>query len=623
MKRVVAFKSFLFFLVGVAVAIALFRFWQGLGATTALTDLTPWGFWIGFDVMGGVALAAGGFVVAATVYIFHLDKYHAIVRPAVLTAFLGYLAVIVGLLFDLGLPWHIFNMIVFWNPHSPLFEVGWCVMLYTGVLGLEFAPTVLEMAKHPTLSRVYGFLKKATLPLVLLGIMLSTLHQSSLGSLILIMPHRLHALWYTPILPILFFVSAIGLGIMMVTVESLLSSWLYEQKPEMPQLKGLTKAAAWVLWIYTAIKLVDLGVRGELGTLFAFSFESNLFLFEFLLSAIIPATLLSIPAVRASFGWMATAAGMGVIGFVMNRVDVGGVGMIGTTGTRYVPAWTEIAVSLGIVAGFALIYFFVAERFNLFHAGPMKAERFRFTLPDIDPSTATVRPDPYWGGSVRYSLLFVVGCAVAVAMLPDSAFSGNALKQDPVTAPGFGERMILDGNRTGEAVLFEHAKHVDREGGQASCATCHHLVRPGEQATGCAHCHRDMMVPTSIFDHDMHADRLEAGPGCTVCHASVDDAKDLAHSKPCLDCHTGMAVKGSRIKLESAPRIGYAKGYADAMHGLCVKCHEERALDPKVGKPVLGQCASCHAGKAPVLDPMKPDQRIPSVAEGSESGSLR
>ena len=120
--------------------LAVARFLYGLGPTTNLSDSTPWGLWIGFDVMSGVALAAGGFIVTATVYIFNLERFHSIVRPAVLTAFLGYVAVVVGLLFDLGLPWNIWHMIVFWNPHSPLFEVGWCVMLYLTVLALEYRP---------------------------------------------------------------------------------------------------------------------------------------------------------------------------------------------------------------------------------------------------------------------------------------------------------------------------------------------------------------------------------------------------------------------------------------------------------------------------------------------------
>ena len=604
LTRLCRFKAALWFIIGAAAVLAVLRFLHGLGATTALTDLTPWGFWIGFDVMGGVALAAGGFVVAATVYVFHLERYHAIVRPAVLTAFLGYLAVIGGLLFDVGLPWNLWHMIIYWNPHSPLFEVGWCVMLYTLVLSLEFAPVVLESAKHPTLARVYNLLKKATIPLVILGIMLSTLHQSSLGSLMLIMPHRLHPLWYTPILPLLFFISAIGLGLMMVTTEALFSAYLYEHEPEMELLKGLGKAASVVLWIYFVIKMVDLSVRDQIGALFQPSFESVLFWIECLLSALIPAMLLSIRRVREHPIGLGIAVGTGVIGFVMNRIDVGGLATVAVTGTRYVPSWMEVVISCGVVAAAALAFFFVAEHFHLFHAGPVRADEFRHALPEWDPGTMVVRPDPYTWGPARYSAMAVLGAAVALALVPDYALSGGALRDQPVTPPGFGDRIVLDGNRTGLAVVFKHTDHVSRT---HNCALCHHMVRPEEQATGCSHCHRDMERETNIFDHSLHAKRVEQGPGCSACHDPGFPPGDASHTKPCLQCHTKMVPSGATIKPKSAPWIGRAPGYKEAMHGLCIPCHKQKA---SAEKPALWRCATCHpASGTPAFDPLRPDER--------------
>jgi Ni/Fe-hydrogenase subunit HybB-like protein len=611
MKRLLAVKAILWFLVGGALALAAVRFARGLGATTALTDLTPWGFWIGFDVMGGVALAAGGFVVAATVYVFHLDRYHAIVRPAVLTAFLGYVAVVVGLLADLGLPWNIWHMVVYWNPHSPLFEVGWCVMLYTTVLSLEFAPVLFEMARHPLLARLYKLLKKATIPLVILGIMLSTLHQSSLGSLFLIMPHRLHPLWYTPILPILFFVSAVGLGLMMVTAESLTSAWLYEQKPEMRELQGLGKAGAVVLGFYAVLRIVDVAWRGQLGAVFAGTFISWLFVVEMLLAAVLPAVLLAIPAVRRSPRGLGIAATTGVVGFVMNRIDVGGLAMITTTGTRYTPSWMELWISFGVVAGAALVYFFVAERFHLFHAGPQSRERFRYQLPTFDPGTLVVRPDPFAGSLARASLMGVLGAGVVLALLPHTAFAGLPIPRRPVTPPGFADRIVLDGDRAGPAVAFDHRQHVAREGQTASCPKCHHLLKPGEQATGCARCHRDMARPTDIFDHKLHAARLGGRRGCVRCHTDSAAPKDRAHTKACLECHTKMVPPGATLTPRHAPRLGMAPSYVAAMHGLCIRCHQERARDPRIAKPHLGQCATCHADKVPAFDPLRPDDRQP------------
>ncbi|MCL4538656.1 MAG: polysulfide reductase NrfD, partial [Bacteroidetes bacterium] len=244
MNRVQNTKLILWFLTGFAAAVALNRYVFGLGVTTNLSDRTPWGFWIGFDVMAGVALAAGGFVTTAIFYIMKREECHPMVKPAVLTAFLGYLAVVAGLLVDLGLPWNIWHMIIYWNPHSPLFEVGWCVMLYTTVLLLEFSPVPLE--KFSRYARIRDFLMKFRFPLVLLGIMLSTLHQSSLGTLFLIMRYRLYPLWYSHILPVEFFISAVALGLMMVAFESLASHWLYRREPETHLVAKLCRAAAWV-----------------------------------------------------------------------------------------------------------------------------------------------------------------------------------------------------------------------------------------------------------------------------------------------------------------------------------------------------------------------------------------
>ena len=215
MNKLNTVKSILWALVSIGVVLAISRFSMGLGATTNLSDDIPWGLWIVFDVMGGVALAAGGFVIAGTVYIFHLEKYRPILRPAVLTAFLGYIAVAVGLLFDLGLPWRIWHAMILWQHHSVLFEVAWCVMLYLTVLALEFAPVVLEHKwfQHPLFQTIHRLLKWFTIPLVIAGIVLSTLHQSSLGSLFLIMPHRLHPLWYTPILPTIVLCNSDWIGV--------------------------------------------------------------------------------------------------------------------------------------------------------------------------------------------------------------------------------------------------------------------------------------------------------------------------------------------------------------------------------------------------------------------------
>jgi Ni/Fe-hydrogenase subunit HybB-like protein len=372
MNRVKNAKLVLWLITGFAAAVALNRFVFGLGVTTNLNDKTPWGFWIGFDVMGGVALAAGGFVITAIFYIMKREEFHPLVKPAVLTAFLGYLAVIFGLLVDLGLPWNIWHMIIYWNPHSPLFEVGWCVMLYTSVLLLEFSPVPLE--KFSRYAKVRNFLMKFRFVFVLLGIMLSTLHQSSLGSLFLIMPFKLFPLWYSNILPVQFFISAVALGLMMVALESLVSHWLYRRKPETDLVGKLCKAAVWVLTIYFLVKIIDIAVTDKLVLIFNGSWQSNLFITEVLISTVVPIILFSIPKLRrkSSVQWIGSF--MVITGMVLNRLDVGGLVMLGATGDSYTPAWTEITISLGIVAVAALVFLFVIENFHVWEIQTQEPE---------------------------------------------------------------------------------------------------------------------------------------------------------------------------------------------------------------------------------------------------------
>ena len=218
--------------------VTVLRFTRGLGAVTNLSDKFPWGLWDGFDVLCGVGLAAGAFTLTGIVHIFNLRRFEPIVRPTVLTGLLGYLLVIAGLAFDLGQPWRIWHALFFWNPHSVMFEVAWCVMLYTTVLALEFSPVVFEGLR---LERPQRILHSFTTPLVIVGVILSTLHQSSLGSLYLIVPAKLHPLWYTPLLPYLFFISAIGAGIGMTILESYLSKRAFGRHLEMDLLEPLAR----------------------------------------------------------------------------------------------------------------------------------------------------------------------------------------------------------------------------------------------------------------------------------------------------------------------------------------------------------------------------------------------
>lgn len=328
----------------------LLRFARGLGASTNLTDAFPWGIWIGFDVMCGVMLAAGGFTLTAAVYLFNLKKFKPIARPTVLTAFLGYQLVVVALLFDLGRGYRIWHPLVMWNPHSVMFEVAWCVTLYSIVLSLEFGGVLFERFRLYKLLRIQ---KMMLIPLVIAGVLLSTLHQSSLGSLYLIVPNKLHPYWYTPLLPVLFFLSAICVGLAMTIFESSMSSRHFGKELELPLIQSLGRTLLVVLSVYTVLRFEDLLHRGALSNLSKPGWETGLFLLEVLLVSVLPIGLLLIPKVRENPNGLYLAAVLCLLGFVTNRMNVAITGMEAASGQHYFPRWTEMAVTFAIIgAGF-------------------------------------------------------------------------------------------------------------------------------------------------------------------------------------------------------------------------------------------------------------------------------
>jgi len=335
------------------------RFSRGLGATTNLSDSFPWGLWIGFDVLCGVMMAAGGFTLTAAVYIFHLAKFKPIIRPTVLTAFLGYLLVVVALLFDLGRGYKIWHPLVMWNPRSVMFEVAWCVTLYTTVLSLEFAPVVFERLRLEKLLRIQ---RAISIPLVIAGVLLSTLHQSSLGSLYLIVPNKLHPLWYTPLLPVFFFLSAICVGLAMTIFESCMSSRAFGKQLELPLLQGLGRTLLVALAVYAVLRFQDLHHRGVLGLLKHRTYETSLFYFEICVGLFAPIALLLLRKVRESANGLYLCAILVVLGFVTNRLNVSITGMEGSAGMHYVPRWTELAVTASIV-GAAFLIFALATKY--------------------------------------------------------------------------------------------------------------------------------------------------------------------------------------------------------------------------------------------------------------------
>jgi Ni/Fe-hydrogenase subunit HybB-like protein len=359
-------------LAGLAVfgfALMIIRWVTGLGATTAMIDGRGWGIWIGFDVLCGIALAAGAFSVAAVVYIFQLKEFYPILRPTVLTGFIGYGLAALSISIDLGFPHRIWHLLVYWNVHSPLFEVGWCVMTYLTVLGLEISPIVFEKFN---LKAPLKLIRSITIPLVILGVVLSTMHQSSLGTLFLPMLSRVNPLWYSAIMPILFYISAIAAGLSMVIIEATLSSAGLNHRLEVGLLGKLAKAIPYVLGLYLTLRVVDMLVAGDLRYMFAGDLYSLLFWAELILGVIIPIILFSLPTTRKNRYRMFWTAILVVFGLIFNRINIS---LIGFDGAPYWPTWQELFISIGMVSIGAFVFVMASRYLAVFSSHrPEKTE---------------------------------------------------------------------------------------------------------------------------------------------------------------------------------------------------------------------------------------------------------
>jgi Ni/Fe-hydrogenase subunit HybB-like protein len=365
--RLTFWKVVAFALMGIGFVAAIERYSLGLGATTHLADTFPWGLWIGFDILVGVGLAAGGFTIAATVYLLNIERYRPILRPTILTAFLGYLLVIAGLMVDLGRPWAIWHAIIMWNTHSVMFEVAWCVMLYTTVLALEFSPVILERFH---LQKALKVMKAITIPLVVAGVLLSTLHQSSLGSLFLIIPSRMHPLWYSNIIPFLFFISCVAAGLAMTIFESFLSSRAFGREVELPLLSDLAKVLVVVLALYFTVRVQDLMNRDALKYVFEPSYQSLMFGIEIVIGVIVPFFMLLFTKIRTSKKGLFYASVLALLGFVANRMNTAITSMEQWPTRTYIPSWQEIFITLGLAAFGFVAFAFVAKNFKVFGEKP-------------------------------------------------------------------------------------------------------------------------------------------------------------------------------------------------------------------------------------------------------------
>jgi Ni/Fe-hydrogenase subunit HybB-like protein len=352
---------------GIGLVFATKRFIFGLESTTHLDQQYPWGLWIAFDVATGVALAAGGFTTAALAHVFHRTHYEAIVRPALLTAVLGYTFVALGLMVDLGRYYNIWHPLLpsMWQGNSVLFEVAICVVFYLTVLYLEFLPVVCERfvgdRNWPRLARLCALLKrglsKVMWALIIAGVVLSCLHQSSLGNLMVIAPSKMHPLWYTPLLPLLFLLSAVMVGFPMVVCESVYSAWSFRRPPEMDLLAKLARIMPVLIVVYLAFKVGDLLIRGGYRSIRFDAGVTYWFLAEVVLGVLVPMVMLLFDRVRRSPRRLVVASLLVVAGVALNRMNVFVVAYHPPYATTtYFPSIGEFAVTAGLVACLILVY---------------------------------------------------------------------------------------------------------------------------------------------------------------------------------------------------------------------------------------------------------------------------
>lgn len=400
-------------LMGAGAMAALYRFGAGLGAATNLSDRYPWGLWVSVDIFAGVALAAGSFVAAALVYVFGRGRYQVFVRPALLTGLLGYVLVALAVAVDLGQPLHIWHPIIMWPEHSVMFEVSWCVMFYLTVLVLEFAPPVLERLEWMAVNEWWrkitpgfsvaalaffvwamslswawaigtfivfaglsGLLSRVVAPrpgvpllLIIAGIVFSTMHQSSLGALLLLLPDKLDHLWWTPALPINFFLSAVAVGFAVVIFESIAAGRAFRRPVEVRALAGMGRLLAYSVWTYLGFRFADLALRGNLD-LVQESARSGLFLAEVGIGALLPAVMLASARVRASTAGLFAAATLVMLGVVFNRINAVWLALIVEEGPTYYPGPLELLITASIIAAIVFFYALAVRLLPVFSVEP-------------------------------------------------------------------------------------------------------------------------------------------------------------------------------------------------------------------------------------------------------------
>lgn len=590
-------------IMGVGFAFGIGRLITGLDSVTNLDDSFPWGIWIAIDVACGVALAAGGFTTAALADIFGGKKYHAILRPAVLTAWLGYIMVAVGLMFDLGRYWNIYQPLFNWQGNSVMFELAMCVMTYLIVLTFEIAPSILEGFKSRIQHNEWGvkILKKVEKPIILIhswlkvilpiliiaGVVLSCMHQSSLGTLLVIAPTKLSPFWHTAWLPLLFLLSAIMVGFPMVIIESVSSSKGLKRESEMEVLEPLSNKIPWFIGIYALFKFGDLIARWDQ---LPFTLHPGCTLaltIELVMGVIVPFVLLCFRAVRRSRGWLLSASFLVVFGVVMNRLNVFLVGYHPAFAEKsYTPAIGEIALTLGLVAALIFLYKWFVNYFPILPV--LSPSEQREDQVDSTAEGREVKPMVAWifrGSAVVFLLAFVVLYAVVhkeaiveaqqtygeimvtrTGPPPKSETQSHTHLGRPEKYLNFyvmNSPLLNTRNDDYEPVIFSHRSHDVDTG--SDCSVCHHRMSDDES---------DRVGMDLKTMHDEIEVRI--GGACSTCHEDMEE-KEM---QKCSACHI------ASNEPDNPSRIGLKGAY----HRQCIGCHARQPASANAPT----DCSSCH-----------------------------
>lgn len=563
----------------IGAAFAAARFLFGIGTVSNLSNQVPWGLWVAVDVASGVALAAGGFTTGAIAFVFNRDQFHAVIRPALLTAMLGYTFVVLGLIVDIGRYWNITSPIFNHNGNSVLFEVAMCVMIYLHVLYIEFIPIVVERFKgrvnlpgllvglnamvEKLLDVADRVLAKVMFIFIIAGIVLSCLHQSSLGSLMMIAPYKIHPLWYTPILPLLFLFSAFAAGYPMVTVESIIVAKSFDRKPEMEVLTPLARYMPILMGTYLAFKIGDMLVRGTWVYLLDGTYQTNAFLVELVVGVILPFGLLLFRKVRRSPGWLFFAALIFVLGILLNRINVFIVSYTPPYElVPYFPALGEIFITIGLIATLMFLYRVMVFIFPVLGTDPKKMSTAllalaALTLPAWSPTAATAA-DKSIGGKIQIPLESEV--------TPNIADAPRLKVLNHPVINGYSDLY--------EPVRFMHGKHANV---LEDCTICHHR-RPREEGDRYGE-------PVTMAALRKLA---EEPTSCAACHDKPFNPKNLhtpglkgAYHQLCMDCH------------QESEQVPHARG--PILYSAMVRGPVARTLDTRAPT----DCLACHAKKGP------------------------